>query len=50
MHIQTSLVSALHDEVIVLRNEVLRQSFCDCRLLSCTSLFSSLAASLSLGL
>ncbi|EXJ94618.1 hypothetical protein A1O1_03014 [Capronia coronata CBS 617.96] len=31
MHIQTSLVHALHDEVVSLRNEVLRHSFCDCR-------------------
>lgn len=31
MHLQTSLVHALHDEVVALRNEVLRQSFCDCR-------------------
>jgi len=38
MHIQTSLVSALHDEVVALRNEVLRQSFCDCRFLSGASL------------
>ncbi|OQV02546.1 hypothetical protein CLAIMM_07731 [Cladophialophora immunda] len=34
LHVQTSLVSALHDEVVALRNEVLRQSFCDCRFLS----------------
>ncbi|KIW89368.1 uncharacterized protein Z519_10222 [Cladophialophora bantiana CBS 173.52] len=34
MQMQTSLVSALHDEVVALRNEVLRQSFCDCRFLS----------------
>lgn len=33
MHVQTSLVHALHDEVVALRNEVMRQSFCDCRLL-----------------
>jgi len=38
MHIQSSLVSALHDEVVVLRNEVLRQSFCDCRFLSGSAL------------
>ncbi|EXJ88958.1 hypothetical protein A1O3_02022 [Capronia epimyces CBS 606.96] len=31
MHLQTSLVHALHDEVVALRNEVLRQSFCTCR-------------------
>ncbi|KAK5025800.1 hypothetical protein LTS07_008004 [Exophiala sideris] len=31
MHIQTSLVHALHDEVLALRNEVMRQSFCDCQ-------------------
>jgi flagellum-specific peptidoglycan hydrolase FlgJ len=29
MHIQTSLVHALHDEVIALRNEVMRHTFCD---------------------
>ncbi|OAP65377.1 hypothetical protein AYL99_01349 [Fonsecaea erecta] len=42
MQTQTSLVSALHDEVVALRNEVLRQSLCDCRFLSGapTSLFS----------
>ncbi|KAH0845775.1 hypothetical protein AYO21_11091 [Fonsecaea monophora] len=34
LQMQTSLVSALHDEVVALRNEVLRQSFCDCRFLS----------------
>ncbi|EXJ73639.1 uncharacterized protein A1O5_03401 [Cladophialophora psammophila CBS 110553] len=34
MQMQTSLVSALHDEVVALRNEVLRQSFCDCHFLS----------------
>ncbi|KIY03108.1 uncharacterized protein Z520_01575 [Fonsecaea multimorphosa CBS 102226] len=34
MQMQTSLVSALHDEVVALRNEVLRQSLCDCRFLS----------------
>ena len=34
MHIQTSLVHALHDEIAGLRNEVLRQSFCDCRFMS----------------
>jgi len=33
MHVQTSLVHALHDEVVALRNEVMRQSFCDCRFL-----------------
>jgi hypothetical protein len=38
MHIQSSLVSALHDEVVALRNELLRQSFCDCRFLSTASL------------
>ncbi|KIW68946.1 hypothetical protein PV04_04857 [Phialophora macrospora] len=37
MHIQSSLVSALHDEVVALRNELLRQSFCNCRFLSTTS-------------
>ncbi|EHY58640.1 hypothetical protein HRR83_007362 [Exophiala dermatitidis] len=31
MHFQTSLVHALHDEVVALRNEVMRQSFCSCR-------------------
>jgi hypothetical protein len=34
MHIQSALVSALHDEVTVLRNEIMRQSFCECRFLS----------------
>ncbi|EXJ60274.1 hypothetical protein A1O7_04426 [Cladophialophora yegresii CBS 114405] len=38
MHIQSSLVSALHDEVVALRNELLRQSFCDCRFLSSNSM------------
>ncbi|ETI24896.1 hypothetical protein G647_04266 [Cladophialophora carrionii CBS 160.54] len=38
MHIQSSLVSALHDEVVALRNELLRQSFCDCRFLSTASM------------
>ncbi|KAI1612485.1 hypothetical protein EDD36DRAFT_238642 [Exophiala viscosa] len=33
MHVQTSLVHALHDEVVALRNEVMRQSFCDCQFL-----------------
>ncbi|KAK5446393.1 hypothetical protein LTS15_009732 [Exophiala xenobiotica] len=36
MHVQTSLVHALHDEVVALRNEVMRQSFCDCRYLKGT--------------
>lgn len=31
LYFQTSLVHALHDEVVALRNEVMRQSFCDCR-------------------
>jgi hypothetical protein len=30
MHEQTTLVHALHDEVVALRNEVMRQSFCGC--------------------
>jgi hypothetical protein len=34
MHVQSALVSALHDEVTVLRNEIMRQSFCECRFLS----------------
>ncbi|KAJ9603541.1 hypothetical protein H2200_011727 [Cladophialophora chaetospira] len=38
MHLQSSLVSALHDEVAALRHEVLRQSFCDCRYLSGASM------------
>ncbi|KAL6245818.1 hypothetical protein RBB50_006971 [Rhinocladiella similis] len=33
MHVQTSLLHALHEEVVVLRNEIMRQSFCDCQLL-----------------
>lgn len=31
MHQQTTLVHALHDEVVALRNEVMRQSFCGCQ-------------------
>jgi len=31
MHEQTALVHALHDEVVILRNEVIRQSFCRCQ-------------------
>lgn len=31
MHEQSALVHALHDEVIVLRNEIMRQSFCGCQ-------------------
>jgi hypothetical protein len=31
MHIQSSLVSALHDEVMGLKNEILRQGIIDCR-------------------
>ena len=38
MHIQKSLVSALHDEVVALRNEALRQSVFDCRFLSGASM------------
>lgn len=30
MQIQNSMVNALHQEVVALRNEVMRQSFCDC--------------------
>jgi hypothetical protein len=33
MHVQTSLVHALHDEVVALRGEVMRQSFRGCHLL-----------------
>ncbi|KIW11305.1 hypothetical protein PV08_10605 [Exophiala spinifera] len=33
MHVQTSLLHALHDEVVALRNEIMRQSFCDCQFL-----------------
>ncbi|KIX00983.1 uncharacterized protein Z518_10049 [Rhinocladiella mackenziei CBS 650.93] len=33
MRIQTSLVHALHDEVVALRNEVMRQSLCECHFL-----------------
>lgn len=40
MHIQSSLVSALHDEVAALRNEVMRQSFCDCRFLQSSASMS----------
>jgi hypothetical protein len=38
MHIQSSLVSALHDEVMELRNEILRQSLCDCRFIAGTGM------------
>lgn len=31
MHEQSALVHALHDEVVILRNEVMRQSFCGCQ-------------------
>jgi hypothetical protein len=31
MHEQTALVHALHDEVVILRNEVMKQSFCGCQ-------------------
>lgn len=31
MHEQSALVHALHDEVVILRNEVMRQSFCACQ-------------------
>lgn len=31
MHEQTTLVHALHDEVVALRNDVMRQSFCGCQ-------------------
>ncbi|KAJ9646819.1 hypothetical protein H2204_000511 [Knufia peltigerae] len=33
LQVQTSLLHALHDEVVVLRNEIMRQSFCDCQYL-----------------
>lgn len=34
LHAQTSLLHALHDEVLVLRTELLRQSLCGCQSLS----------------
>jgi hypothetical protein len=42
LRVQTSLVHSLHDEVIALRNELMRQSLCECHSLqgAATSLVS----------